>query len=254
MGLIDEHWLIVLSGAREEDPERLLMFDTERGSTADPIETSFHLPPSGVSNWFLSFEPCGHILSPDEQMTSPFYPDPCQRILALSLGHSDTYYVITRELLLELARRWVNQNIGWDQWRAQIIEVVVEDRERMWITGCQLFFITRDDEQSGSKTSLQLYDLSPRGRANSMLKPTRADEGGGVSRMSQSPAKIKLPWDALDICAVTSGHDSILFCLVSICDFVLTSSQLNRGFRVRYLVQENGDYVPMTEEIHVWSF
>lgn len=79
-------------------------------------------------------------------MTSPFYPDPSQRILALSIARNHTCHVINAELLLELAQRWENQEIGWDKWRNHTTEVVVGDYVRMWITGCQLFSITADEE------------------------------------------------------------------------------------------------------------
>ena len=77
--------------------------------------------------------------------------------------------------------------------------------------------------------------------------------------MSRSSVKCKLPWNALDICAVTAGHDSILFRLVSSHKFVFTSSQLNRRCYLRFLVQDmdgslRGEPVSTTEELHVWSF
>ena len=227
---MDEHWLTVIACPLQEGPARLLIIDTsERGSTR---ETSFCFPDPGDSDWRLSSEPCGHISSLDELNASPFYPDSSQRIVALSPSHINTRYVIKTELLLELARRWTNRDIEWDEWRTHMIEVAVGDHERMWITGCRLFFITPGDAQSPGKAYLQMYDFSHRGRAKSLNTPA-AGENGGVRRMSQCSAKRELPWDALDICCSTVGHDSIAFCVVSI-DSSIFCSQLNCRFYVRH--------------------
>ena len=203
------------------DSARLLMFDTERVSIDGVTETSFHLPYSKDSSWFLSSEPCGHVPSPDELITSPFYSDPYQRILGLGLGRGGACYVINTVLLLGLARSWVNQDVGWDRWGTHTTEVLVGNCVRMWITGCRLFCITPGDQHNRDSAFLQVFDLSHRGRTKNLSGPS---ENGATRRVSRSSAKRKLPWGSLCICAVTVGHDSILFCLVSFYNFVLTNS------------------------------
>jgi hypothetical protein len=227
-----------------------------------PIQTSFSFPTThpGAPRSCLSPEPCGHIPSPDELMAAPFYPDRSQRILALSFGRHNTFYVINMELLLELAREREGRDVGWDEWGAHTIEIHVGDPDsvgEIWTSGCRLFY-TVSSVDDDDPTHLLIYDFSHAGRAKYLRTLDRANEGGGTRRMSPCLG-YRLPWNSFDshYGVLTTGHDSIVFCIVSILICLSTSSQLNERFFVRCSVQdqEHGQFFePSTKAaLHVWS-
>jgi hypothetical protein len=204
-----------------------------------PIQTSFSFPTAclGAPCLCLSLESCGYIPSPDELKTAPFYPDCSQRILALYFGQHGTCYAINVELLLELAREREGQDVGWDEWGANTIEVHIGDPDNLreiWASGCRLFCTVSAgmDDGGDDPSYLRIYDFSRAGRAKYLRALDRASGGGRARRISPSVDGCKLPWNSVDFryAILTTGHDSIVFCIVSVLIFLSISSQLNEGF------------------------
>lgn len=201
---LDEYALAVFSidGGRYSQAE-LCVFDTR--STLKPSkETSFTLP-SGV-RYSLSSGECDHIPTPEELRVAPFYSDPSQRILAL-IAHGLPSLIVNTERLLKLARKYRGKSLYFHGWE-QAIEVSVNKIELVyWVSGCRLF-------QAGSNFELfclHVYDFSRANRAKNLV----VDEGEGGKWMSSSTGSCSLPLSSAECALVASGHDSILFGLVS---------------------------------------
>jgi len=214
----NEHSFAVLSVDLQgrKDP-RLHIFDTGRGTTPEPVQTSF-LPPIdckeriGVSFRHVFSEPCGHAPLPDELLLEPFYQDPSQRILAIDDGRC-SFDVINVELLLELARKREGQNIGWAEWGPNTTRIQVRDRDqRVWVSGCRLFCVVPE----GRRVSyLQIYDLSRRGRSKHVHAMDISSAVGGSGRTLPSVDGCELPWvlNEIDGGTRTIGNDGIALCV-----------------------------------------
>ena len=230
---MDEYRVATILNSPGGDPARLLIFDTEQGEQiTGSVETSFLLPTNTLrSSWFFWSEPCGHIPSPDELVSAPFYPDLSQRIFALTLLPLGPCYAFNTEELLRFAQERVNQNIEWREWRTHAIELVVGHHIHRWISGCRLFAIVPHG-RGGEDTSLQIFDFSHACRAKNLLEPdgTRSN----MRRVLPNPTGYELPCAVLDVRGVTTGHDSILFCVVSILSAVPTGPRLNYKLFILY--------------------
>jgi hypothetical protein len=218
---------VVLKNPESSSHPGLQIFDTEQGAMAESTPTAFFFSPAhqgGYEPHFL-IEPCGYIPSPDELATAPFYPDRSQRILAVYSGFN-TCCVINAGLLLELARERNGEDVWWDEWGARTIEVCGGDDcfGLIWVSGCRLFSTVSDSAYGICPTYLQVYDFSHVGRGEHLHTPDRASEGGGTRRFSPSLDGYRLPWDFPDSwnMDLAAGHDSLVFCTVSIPVFLFT--------------------------------
>ena len=129
----------MLSDSRKGDSPQLHIFNTKRGSTLDPVQTSFSLPYNnrGYPSRLLS-EPCGHAASSDELATAPFHPDPSQRIIALNLDDSQ-WFVVNAKKSLELAREYEGKDVRWGKWETELIMVRIGrviHWNYAWVSGC----------------------------------------------------------------------------------------------------------------------
>lgn len=230
---INEHPLALLLDAGPGGPPQLQIFDTERGTSMTPIQTSFSLPPYLNESLILcpSLDPCGHIPSPGESMTVPFYPDRSQRILAFYSGQSGICYAINTELLLRLAREREGQDVGWGEWAAHTIEIRIGDPGVPWpicVSGCRLYCTALDE---ANDNYLRIYDFSHAGRAK-YLRIIGGPEGGGSRSISPSLDGYKLPWGSDVYCdaILTTRHDNLVFCIVSILILLSIGSQFDESF------------------------
>lgn len=213
---VNENSFVVISDSRQGGSPRLHVFNTKRGTTHRPAETSFSLPynHSGSSFRLLS-EPCGYAASSDELATAPFHPDPSQRIIALNFGEV-LWFVVNAEKLLELALGWEGKNIQWDEWEAKLIRVTVgrvTGWDYAWVSGCRLFCIVFSGT-GGQRSHLRVLDLSRPGNAKEFEALDRVGTGEtGTRQWSPSLDGYELPWGHS---AFLSGvlavlHDSIVF-------------------------------------------
>jgi len=199
-------------------------------------QTSFSFDPTAHQDAYaqLLLEPCGHHGPPsDESLTSPFYPDPSQRVLSVYFSWG-VCCVINVEALLELARDRAGEDIRWDEWGADTIEVHVGELEKVaqtWVSGCRLFSVARfEGEKEGAiePCCLRIFDLSPAGRGKHLESKV---DGGEMKRwVSPGLGGHRLPWEMEEVWDVTTGHDTITFHIVSVLIFLSTSSWLNKGF------------------------
>ena len=226
MEFVNEYSLVVLSDPKKGDPPQLQIFDTEQRK---PKRTSLSFPTtfSAAPDLRLSLEPSSHIPSPDELVTAPFYPDDSQRILAVYFGRGSSCYLINTELLLRLARKRKGQGVGWDEWCAHAIEVHVGDPEtvsQISASGCRLFCTVSDDMDG--PFYLRIYDFSHASRAKYLRAP---GEGGGMRWIPLSLDGHKLPGNSPNLCdaLLITGHDSLVFQVVSILILLSIRSQLN---------------------------
>jgi len=233
LGFVDEHSLAVIADPGKHGPPQLQIFHTRMCQTQ---RTSFSFNPTDHQDVYakILLEPCGHYghLS-DEFLTPPFYPDPSQRILSVYFSWG-MCYVINVEALLKLARDRVEEDIRWDEWGADTIEVHVGEMEKVaktWVSGCQLFSVAPfkgEEEMTREPSCLRHFDLSPAGRAKYL--ENKADGGGMKRWVSPGLDGHRLPWDMEEIWDVTTGHDTITFHIVSVFLCPSTSSQLNKNF------------------------
>ena len=270
---MDEHSLLLLSDHYRGDPLRLHIFDTEQGTIDNPIQTTFYFSPDrGATPYFrLSTESCGHIPSPDELTTAPFYSDPSQRILTFYPGELGGCYVVYTELLLKLARERKGQNVGWKEWAPRTFWIPVgEDRlELIRVSWCRLFFVETGNEDNvvlygdynrprfDGPAHLRMYDFSHTGRVRHLHVADETRAGVGPRRISPSLVWV-LPWNCSNVWDVTIGHDNIVFCIVSF----LSPRQFTTesGLSIFCSVQDNPsdeEFDPADREeiqLHVWSF
>ena len=251
---MNEHSLVVQSDDRPEGRPRLDIFDTNQGTDGKPTQTSFYLSTiHDVARFsYLVSEPCGHVPSPDELMTAPFYPDPTQRILALCYNSPGRCFVINVELLLELAREREGQYVGWEEWVLHTIEVQVGPPDHIWVSGCQLYCTVSDvaDEENDESSHLQIYDFSHAGRSKHLHTLNGAAESGGTRQISPALDGYKLPWNAGDFRYVSpiKGHDTIAFFIVSV-----FSSSFPLAYSWSRSVKDVETPVYPEGVLHVWS-
>ena len=99
----------------------LLLLDTEHVPPMRPTLTRF-CGPASSGQWACLFGAGEYQPSPQDTLSAPFYPDPSQRILALSLEHRCGFYVIKAEVLLRLARERFGEVVRWEEWRPYLVE------------------------------------------------------------------------------------------------------------------------------------
>ena len=177
-----------------------------------PTQTTLHFSPQFEypGEVFLRLEEGVHELSPEESL-APFYPDPVQRIVILETQGDIGYLVISVGALLELKRRGETE-IRWDEWKCHVAvpRRVPNHPVALWVSGCRLFCISSTESDPG--VQMQVYDLSPRGRAQYLSEKTGRSLGG-LRYLSPIPARAQIPPGELD--KVFNGHDSIVFSYVS---------------------------------------
>ena len=143
--------------------------------------------------------------------------------------------MINVEALLKLAQDRMEEDIRWDEWGADTIEVHVGEMGKVvqiWVSGCRLFSVVlfEGEKEEGNKepSFLRIFDLSPTGRAKHLEK--KVDGGEMMSWASSGLGGHRLPWDMEEVWDATTGCDTITFHIVSVFLFLYTSSQLNEGF------------------------
>lgn len=236
---MDDHLLCLLSESTREGLQTLQIFDTERGTIVNPIQTTFYFPPDCAAyGGCLHLDPCSHIPSPYELASALFFPDPSQRVLSVLANSYHGLCAINTELLLRLAREWEGQNFEWEKWSPHTTWVPFPQGHVQYIcvSGCRLLFIETDKDGSvgeHGRTSgplyLRLYDFSQGGRAKHPPAQDVTDAGRGLRWLSPS-SKRPLHLDNRDVRDLTLGHDSIVFRTVSIFILLATYSQLKASF------------------------
>ena len=148
-------------------------------------------------------------------LSAPFYPDPSQRILAMSMDPFWGYYVMKVETLLRFAIERVGEDIQWEEWKTCLIETGPQQTLnaprylRSWVSGFRLFSAF---QALGDRIyDLRVHDFSPHGMAQ-FLHLT--DDGRKVMR--PSVAALRLPQYGGYIYEINFGHDSMVVELVSL--------------------------------------
>ena len=179
-----------------------------------PTQTFFHLSPWLVNSGmlFLLLERGAHNPSPAESL-APFHQDPAQRIVVLD-PRSTLYYLVLRVgALLDLLEGREGSDIAWDEWKSNVTIPFFKDDHTTrinasWVSGCRFFVII-----SILGTSMRVYDFSTRGRVK-YLSDQADEEFGGVGYLLPSKERVEIPWSSMH--SAQSGHDSIVFCHVSV--------------------------------------
>ena len=211
---LDDYRLVIsMSPPSHRGPLRLLVIDTERVSRMAPTQTLFHGPVTS-RRWSCLFDTGGYKPSPQEILTAPFYPEPSQRILALSTEPQKEFSIMRVETLLRFAKERAGKEIRWEEWKLYLIGIVLQKAPgtlfhmRSWVSGFR-FFSAPIGGYDGA-CDLQMYDFS----ARSLQKWVRRTNVGRQVMHPSGPGH-HLPWDATDIYDISFGHDCILVQLVS---------------------------------------
>ena len=211
---LDDYRLAVsVSASEDNESPVLLLLDTERVSLMEPTWTRF-CGPAPCLHWTCLFDTGGHKPSPQEMLAAPFYPDPSQRILALSTELQWGFYVMKVETLLRLVRERAGEDIQWEEWKSYMIETVPQRQPHTayhrgsWVSGFRLFstFVALCDRGC----NLCVHDFSPHASTKFLHK---LDDGRTVMRPSVE--SVLLPWNGICIRSLSFGHDSIVAELVS---------------------------------------
>ena len=178
------------------------------------MQTWFYGPMS-PQRWTWIVEAGGHEPSPQDTLTAPFYPDPSQRILALSRDVQEGFSVMKVGTLLRLAREQARGEVRWGEWSPHLLQTSLKwggvfpfDFERSWVSGFRLFRASL--WRSTYTCYLHVYDFSPRGRTKHLW--TAAD-----CRRAVRPSLRGMPLNRnyTDICGFSFGHDSLVYRVVS---------------------------------------
>lgn len=173
------------------------------------MQTWFYGPTS-FQRWAWIVEAGGHMPSPQEILTAPFYPDPSQRIIAMSLNIYDGFLVMKVETLLRLARERAGGKIQWQEWSPYLIQPYLKWRSyplsflRSWVSGFRLFRVST--LRGDGPCRLYVYDFSARGRMKHFEWI-----GGSHKVMFPSVKKRRLCWNDTNISHISFGHDSVVF-------------------------------------------
>ena len=153
----------------------------------------------------------GHEPSPQDTLVAPFYPDPSQRILGVSVEIEDCL-VMKIETFLELAREREGGEFQWEEWSPHLLEARMERKPhtiplgRSWVCGSRLFRVA--STRAGYEASLYVFDFSPRGR----MKHFR---GCPTEAIDPNVKEFYLSWGSIRVHDVSFGHDSVVYQLVS---------------------------------------
>lgn len=186
------------------------------------MQTSFHLSPyfRNSGHLYPLLERGAHKPSPAESL-APFYKDPAQRIVALSMTYANCYLVFQAEALLRLAEDRKGCEIEWDEWKRIVLIPFIRELHpvNIWVSGSQLLCIT-SEEFIPPEAEIEVYDFSIRGRKDCLTKRTNRDLGG-VRYLKSTGIHAQYPWDVNGLIDSSSSHDSILFFRVSVLLFFL---------------------------------
>ena len=94
-----------------------------------PTQTLLHGPVTS-RRWTCLFDTGGYKPSPQEILTAPFYPEPSQRILALSTEPQKEFSIMRVETLLRFARERAGKEIRWEDWKRYLIGIVLQKAPR----------------------------------------------------------------------------------------------------------------------------
>ena len=191
-------------------PPRLVLLNTEQ--TVDDsrlVQTAFWL--QAPEDWYvevpdLRLDQSGHEPTPEEDSLAPFYQDPSQRILVVEFFEGKSVFVMKTEALLELARGRGGTELGWEQWRAHVVEAPADNSRFLWVSGPRLFCVRRENENAW----LDVYDFSPRASARHMQKVAYYD-AGIMWQIGPNTERRRLPQHTAIGHYANGGHDSIVF-------------------------------------------
>lgn len=160
-----------------------------------------------------------------------------------------------------LAREREGQDVGWDEWVAYTTEIHTGnqgDPSQIWVSGCRLFWVVPDgeDEWDDVPYHLEIYDFSYAGRVKYLPTLDGADERGGARRISPS-LDYELPWSSGDFSdpLLTTGHDSIVFWIVSILISLPPAHGQMKVFPCSSVQDQEPNQLvaPRKAALHVWS-
>lgn len=190
--------------------------DIGEGTGDSPVQTSFHLSPyfRDSGHLYPILERGAHKPSPAESL-APFYQDPAQRIVALSMTYADYYLVFQAEALLRMAEDRKGCEIEWDEWKKIVLIPSIRELDpvNVWVSGSHLLCITSEFILPEAK--IEMYDFSIQGRKDYLSKRTNRDLGG-VRYLESTGINARHPWNIDELLDSSSSHDSILFFHVSV--------------------------------------
>ena len=191
----------------------LLLLDTKQASLTVPTRAWFRGPASS-RHWISFFEAGGYNPSPQDILSAPFYPDPSQRILALSMGPQWGFYITKVERLLRFARERAGGEIQWEEWKPCLIEIFPQGPPDgtyplgSWVSGFR--FISAFTAWGDGGSTLRVYDFSPHASMKFLHSV-----GDGCKVMHPGVAAFCLRRYDTGIRGIRFGHDSMVVELVS---------------------------------------
>ena len=211
MEFIDDYRLLVSLDSTVATPPSVVVMDTEKNVGGVPMQTFFHLSPWHVNSGMLSLllEPGMHKPSPGESL-APFHQDPTQRIVVLDSLATVHFLVLRVGALLELLENNEGSDIAWDDWKSNVAIPFLKHGmiDKYWVSGCRFFSTT-----SVSGTHMGVHDFSIRGRTKHLTKRVN-EKLGGIRYLLPSKVRREMQWEFVH--NPQSGHDSIVFCHVSV--------------------------------------
>ena len=187
-----------------------MFLNTKQTTTGDKefTQTTFYFNSRGDKPWSIPdivSDLGGHVPSREDELFSPFYSDPSQRVLALAFSGSIS--VVKTETLLTLARERKGERLHWGEWRTHITWIERDGyTSRLWVSGSRLCCV----QLTGSGEMLMdVYDFG----AQASAECVESVEDGVSQRLTPSITQI-LPFEINEVIISHGCHDSLSFVLV----------------------------------------
>ena len=183
--------------------------DTRKFRGGTPVQTILHFFPQLFFTHHecpsLQLEPGMHRPSPEDS-TAPFYPDPSQRIVALTVRDS-CHFVLRLGALLKFLGSREGSEIQWEEWRNLVIipstNLKPRGITRIWVSGCKFFSLHSTGR--GPAAHMETHDFSVWGRTDYIPEQVVA-EHFGVRYMPPTGARGLV--QEYYVFRARSGHDN----------------------------------------------
>jgi hypothetical protein len=247
---IDDYRLLVALRSSKDDPQSVVLMNTEKDMGGVPAQTSFELSPYLDDYYPSLLLERGAYKPPSSERLAPFHQDPTQRIAALT--YFSGHLVFSVETLVRLSEGREGCEIGWDEWKKHVVipSIRQSDFPSTWVSGCRFFRITSAGHPSVSR--MEVYDFSKKGRVEHLSEEDHPDLDG-VKCLSFAGANPQLPWDVGRLIYMNGGRDSVVFTHVSVLHLSL-ATRLNDALRVAGQVPEDRLPGGLEGALHVWTF
>src|SRR5258708_1342156 len=99
------------------------------------VQTTFRLAPFEDEDLVIVGLLNGHQPSCADDLFTPFYPDPSQRVIAVQFPRYDDGFVIKAETVLRLVQEREGEDLDWEEWKEYVTWVSPKrPMDNLWVS------------------------------------------------------------------------------------------------------------------------